>query len=800
MLLTALALHVVMQQSAPPPRVTPPAVVRDSTTPDPKVRNAPRRLPVTSAVLASAFRDSTARELFVRARRSRIAQDSSLASYDAKVRQRISVSAGIGRIGRERLAFRQETASRVQWQRGVGARIEMTGARLAIPIIGSAAKEEREALQHAVVEAGASPIPYFPGSETIWIGGLTARTEVDERRLVNPLAEGSEAYYTYRTGDSVSFRLPDATVIKLRELVVRPREPKWNLVVGSLWFDTASGQLVRAAYRLAVPMQMAIGVGPEDTTRKRTAAQKLVTGMFSPNTAEVSAVAVEYGLYEGRFWLPRSQSMEGLIRAMFARVPLRLEHAFEYASVNGTTSLAAIQVDTTLREGGPRRPQPPDSLDGAARERWLDSARAVFATARKAYADSIKAGLPVGSLKQCDGSTGTRVVTRYRFDSRLPVEMRVPCDLDSLTRSADLPASIYDSADEIYGSAERDALIADALAMGAQAPFSLAALPAPRLQFGPTMTRYNRVEGFSTGLLVEQQLGGGYAATVVGRFGSADRQPNAELSLTRTNAARAIRLNAYHRLVSANDWGSPLSFGSSVSAFLFGRDEGFYFRATGGELLWSTARGARLEWRLFAEQQRTAHQHTEFSLGPDFGPNIIAAEGAFAGVGMRHLYTYGFDPRGFRLYTDLRAEGAGGEASYGRAALDVTLSRRIARGVDGALTLAGGSSAGELPMQRRWFLGGTETIRGQRPEIFLSGNAFWMTRLELARPFTGARVSLFGDLGWTGDRAKFAEVGRPMSGVGVGYSALDGLIRMDVARGIFPREETRVSLYLDARF
>jgi hypothetical protein len=237
-----------------------------------------------------------------------------------------------------------------------------------------------------------------------------------------------------------------------------------------------------------------------------------------------------------------------------------------------------------------------------------------------------------------------------------------------------------------------------------------------------------------------------------------------------------------------------------VSAFLFGRDEGFYFRATGGELLWTTARGARLEWRLFAERQSTADQHTEFSLGPDFGPNIVAAEGTYAGVGLRHLYSYGLDPRGFRAYTDLRIEAAGGDSSYGRAALDVTLSRRLLRGVDGAITVAGGSSVGELPMQRRWFLGGTETIRGQRPEIALSGNAFWMTRLELARPLTGMRVSLFGDLGWTGDRTKIADVGRPMSGVGVGFSMLDGLIRMDVARGIFPREETRVNLYLDARF
>jgi hypothetical protein len=39
-----------------------------------------------------------------------------------------------------------------------------------------------------------------------------------------------------------------------------------------------------------------------------------------------------------------------------------------------------------------------------------------------------------------------------------------------------------------------------------------------------------------------------------------------------------------------------------------------------------------------------------------------------------------------------------------------------------------------------------------------------------------------------------------MSGVGIGLSALDGLIRFDVARGLYPRKQTRLSLYLDARF
>ena len=45
-------------------------------------------------------------------------------------------------------------------------------------------------------------------------------------------------------------------LIQLREVKFRPRQPKWNLGVGSLWFDTRTGQLVRAAYRLSVPINI----------------------------------------------------------------------------------------------------------------------------------------------------------------------------------------------------------------------------------------------------------------------------------------------------------------------------------------------------------------------------------------------------------------------------------------------------------------------------------------------------------------------------------------------------------------
>jgi hypothetical protein len=121
----------------------------------------------------------------------------------------------------------------------------------------------------------------------------------------------------------------------------------------------------------------------------------------------------------------------------------------------------------------------------------------------------------------------------------------------------------------------------------------------------------------------------------------------------------------------------------------------------------------------------------------------------------------------------LRLEAAGGDSTYGRGALDVTVSRdlssRYAR-----RSRWRGNVGWRCSRATLWYLGGTQTIRGQRADSAQSGNAFWLGRLELARADVGVRTSLFGDIGWTGDRYKLHRGRRPLSGVWVGLSGLDG--------------------------
>src|SRR5215212_1870999 len=107
-------------------------------------RETRKPIALTPELLASAYRDPAARSLIERARAARSTQDSLLQSYDATSTQRISIGARLKAIGRERLVWRMETARRIQWQRGIGAHVEVLGARQVVPVVSSAVTPVRD--------------------------------------------------------------------------------------------------------------------------------------------------------------------------------------------------------------------------------------------------------------------------------------------------------------------------------------------------------------------------------------------------------------------------------------------------------------------------------------------------------------------------------------------------------------------------------------------------------------------------------------------------------------------------------
>ncbi len=752
----------------------------------------PRRIPLTPELERTAFKDSQARSLLLDARAARLRQDSTLLSYDATTHQRMSVGIGLRAINRHRMLFRSETVTRVRWSRTNGVWVDLKGQRMALPSGGGGEVRAEVDLEEA------APIPYFPGRDALWIGadnGLT-RAEVNDRELVHPLALGSEAYYTYGTGDSLTLTLSDGKVIRLRELRIEPRRPEWKLSVGSFWFDVESGQLVRAAYRLAVPIDIwTVAKEEAKSEGQRDPDDEVpiwVKPLISPMKASLEAVTIEYGLFGGRFWLPRTQFAEAFAQVSFMRIPVRIEERFKYLDVNGVDTLPPVPA---------RARSLVDSLFPNDSTPWRDLSEEERRRRNEIIGEAARERVRARNARreeQCrTGGMYTRVDRRGQ--GALTVATRVPCDSMVLLKAPEFVGSIYDEGEEFFGVREREELI-KSLGFGLQSAWS----PQPLIwRYGFEMTRYNRVEGLATGIGVRQELGRGLTGDAQLRYGFADRKATGELSLARSNGRSTWRLGGYHRLVAATDWGSPLSFGSSLGAALFGVDDGAYYRAGGVELAREPANGGGSGFRLFAERHRGAKRETHWSLAHAindvrFEENIAATPGDVVGVSARFVQAYGLDPLGWRSQVDLRAEGAAGDFAYERVAADLTLSRALGP-IAASVSAGAGAAFGDVPLQRRFFLGGVHTVRGQLLDL-TGGESYWLTRAELGLSNVFVRPVVFADLGWAGPRDQWSRPGRPMSGVGAGVSLVDGLIRFDLARGAYPTERWRFYGYLEARF
>ena len=723
------------------------------------------RTPLTPELLANAYRDAAAREIISRARSARLAQDSSLEAYDARTLQRVSAGLGLRATGRMRLMFRTESATRVRWQRGTGVWIDVEGTRTAIPMAFPGARAIAGTLEM-------SPVPYFPGREGLLRFTGMERVTDQEGLFIHPLAEGAEAYYRYEAGDTISYSLPDGRTIRIAEVTVRAREPAFDLILGSLWFDLTSAQVVRAAYRPAAPFDIKKFVEEEEGEEEFKDVPRAVRPLIFPMVATLEAFTVEYGLHQGRWWLPRLQSVNGRIQVGVMRSPFEVFETFTYSSVNGTERLPEIVIDTL----GPRNKSNVQINVGP----W----------------DNDDEHFENGFGDCAPGDTLTR--TEMRYNKSIPVAIRIPCDTVALASSPALPKSIYDPSDELFGAREREELEQE-LSFGLQPEWGPQSIDWSFLERG--MLRYNRVEGLSVGGAFSQELGSGLSWRAAGRIGHADLEPNVDLRITRGDAVRGIALGAYRRLAVVDDWGSPLGLGNSVNAFLFGRDEGFYYRTAGLEALGVLG---PLEWRVFGERQRTAHVETQLSLphainGLRFRENVVATRADLAGASVRLPFSFGLDPQSLRLSGALRAEGATGDLEFARAAVDMTFMRTLPWRLAGALTVSGGTTTGDVPPQRLWYLGGTHTVRGQSIGTS-TGDAYWFGRAEVSTDRLAFRPVVFFDGGWAGSRDDWSHPGKPILGAGLGWSVFEGLVRFDLAKGIRPNRGVRASLYLDANF
>lgn len=848
LLVGASAPLAALQVQAPPP---PPA---DTARPRPDSgppRRPPRsHIPLTPELEASAFTTPGAKALLLLARDARMRQDSSIVAYDAMAYNRLSAGLGMRSIGRERLALRSETAMRVRWQRGGGATIDYTGARAAVPMAAVWTSSQPD------MELDLPTLPYYPGRDALWFGGPVAFAEVNPDEVIHPLAIGAEAYYRYALGDSLRLDIGGGRRILLRELRISARVPDWRRIVGTFWFDVASGILVRAAYRLSTEINI-IAAAKEEDEAAMDDVPLWVRPFLSPLRATLEGVTIEYGLFNG-VWMPRTQSLTGLLQVNVMRLPVTFEERYKYASINvkdptlepldtaavrrgASDALVSVRVgaigpadadeagdaagvadDTppvrsplaTGLEGLPADSLrarlalvgSPDSLERAAREARTRGDTLLARRLRRQHVDVRRDSATIDRKLQCV-TTGSYTTYSALYGDRVPVRLRTPCDRALLARSPDLPPSLFSPGEALFGVAEREELLAE-LSFGLQAGFA-PRRPVLEFSLAEGALRYNRVEGLSTGIGVSQELGGGWRWRGDARFGLADRQPLASVSVQRMTGRRSVTARLYRETAVATDYGQPLSFGASFVALLQGLDDGMYYRAAGADLTWRTEPAGATSARLFVERHADAPVATRWTVfggsnDRTFTGNVAARRGSWVGTDLRDRRTFGVDPDDWRLFTDLRLEGAVGTSAFARLLAEGTVTRTIVGQLSGAITGAAGTTAGTPPPQRQFFIGGLSTVRGQ----FVSptapgfaGTAFWFARNELAWGRSAARLSAFYDVGWAGDRVAIGVPGaRPVRGAGLGVTFLDGLMRVDVVRGLAPTRQTRVVASVDVRF
>ena len=717
--------------------------------------------PATPADSASAFLDAGAADLLRGARERRARVERGIDLYRVTARQRIH--AGVEALSRDRTLFGQEMAARIEWRRGETGHVRVLGAREANPAasrrvtVPDDLRTEAPDLAFDPDELQLNLFTFGAGStgreERRDSASVSRRGDTTEVNIslapIDPLRAGSEAHYRYRSGDTTTVRLPDGSQLRLIRLEIIPRRREFQLVRGSLWIDSRTYGVARSVLTTARPF---------DLRRDTEGDIPRVVNTFGAIRATVRYVTVEYALVQGRWWLPRLMAVDAQANlGVLAGLPVRFERSYSDYEVEAS--------------GAPR--QAPVSVlaqrDTAAARVCRDEAKAA------------------GEVCTCEGGR----CTRWRVE--------VP-DTATLLGSPDLPPPLADESARLI-TGEEVASLARVLtpSLGRMGDFR------PELETRIAdlrLLRYNRVEGLSVGARADVAWGP-LSLDGEARIGVADLEPNAEIGVARETMARRLRLAGYRRLAAFDPDSRAFGIGASLNALLFGRDEADYYLASGAELTSRPVRTARWSyaWRLFAEHQHPVTRNTQFTLAraweeAPFREVRPADRADQAGAALSLTRTFGGDRAPARLALGTVLEGQTGTFGFARgqasAGLALPSLGRFALALEGAA----GSTAGEVPVQGLWYLGGPATVRGYEGAL-IGGEAFWRARAELGTPLPAARLVVFGDAGWAGPRGAWAW-DPPLLSAGVGASFLDGLVRMDLARALREPKGWRVHLYLDA--
>src|SRR5688572_10584940 len=266
-----------------------------------------------AAIPPDAYHDAAAADHVRLARERRQIADLSVERYRALSKERISV--GLRGIRRDRLLYRREVAGRIDWTRDGQGTIEILGAREAIPVAIKGVQLPDD------LDSFMPHLAFDPADNRMLVGW-------DDNEFVrHPFAPSAERYYKYRTGGTTSIQLPDGRVVRLVEIEIIPRQRDPKNITGSFWLEAQTHSIVQAAFRLARDINILEDLQDDDDDD--------VPGFIKQITATLDYVTIEYGLYDLKWWMPRSMMFEGAVRGGVVRMPLQYERTYSNYEIEG---------------------------------------------------------------------------------------------------------------------------------------------------------------------------------------------------------------------------------------------------------------------------------------------------------------------------------------------------------------------------------------------------------------------------------------------------------------------------------
>ena len=615
---------------------------------------------------AGAFADVGAATLMNRARAARMRSDSSIRSYTAVIKSRMA--GGMRMPLKDRTLAREETASRVRWSRDAHIVVQRLAGREQNP----GGVEVPGARGNGITNL------YDPATDRMYFGmGIEndSTDDDDEFWLEHPLGANAEQHYRYESGDTLRITLQDGTVIRAIELRVTPRRDDPHTLRGLLWVDPSTGTVSQAAFRLARTVDILQDFEFDDPDAEKVMGR--VPGFLKPFAFDITLMTVEYSLWDLKYWMPRTTRFDGIIRAGVLQFPGAFEISYD---------VEEVETDEDGRRG-----------EEAARA--LQTAEA-WARAGEFRREVIE-----------------RDTSRGRHHGYIILS---PPD-SVLLNSPELPRAIWSDApgfateDELERMAERLKDLAG--------PFRR---PAGTTHFGwgigePDMVRYNRVEALSIGARGTVALPF-VDARATARIGAGDLHPNAEIALLRFTPERTLTLRAYHELSTADDSRRALGLGNSLASLMLGRDEGEYYRASGASFTWAPPTESRQSWDIsaYGEYQNDVERHTHIALprlwdDSVFRSNIVADEAFQYGGMLRWRPWWGTDPKRAQFGIDAMVQGEAGDFEFGRARVTLRTAVPLFAGARMAVEAGAGTTEGDVPVQRFFYLGGASTLRGYEP-------------------------------------------------------------------------------------